>query len=211
MYPSLQRAAQENQRRTHKSKLTHTYVNTHIRAPPHTHTHTGISKAKRGVSATGAPRPWSLRVWPQPHLLVVALSRRVVPNLEAVQVDKVFEVVGVPSALADEQRFVQQEGVPGSGRVRRLGLAPPARPRQLSACSLPPSWPHPSVPLGLQPFSPSAANLAMPTCPSKGSAPPLPRLRPRSLLALPTCASGSRGPPRAHPLTGPSSSAAPPW
>lgn len=49
MYPSLQRAAQENQRRTHKSKFTHTYVNTHIRAP-HTHTHTRASQRLSRVS-----------------------------------------------------------------------------------------------------------------------------------------------------------------
>lgn len=131
---------------------------------PHTHAHTLTSETKAHGHCKGQEECLKQGCFPamgspvlasEPHLLVVSLSRRVISNLEAVQVHKVLEVVGVPSSLTDEQGFVQQEGVPGSSWIRCFCLASP-RP---ALCPVPSTLQvHPSVHLGptilgLLPFS----------------------------------------------------------
>lgn len=106
----------------------------HFYALSHTRAHTGIPKAKW----TAPSRVPSASA--EPHLLVVSLSRGVIPNLEGVQVHRDLEVVGVPPALTDEQGFVQQEGVPASLGVRCQGLAPPNLPVHPDRTHRDPSW-----------------------------------------------------------------------
>lgn len=58
--------------------------------------------------------------------------------MEVVQVHEGLEVIGVPPALTDEQRFVQQEGIPASLQVR--GPADSSQPFPSSSGLLPIQW-----------------------------------------------------------------------
>ena len=75
---------------------------------------------------------WKPDAWVPGYLLAVAGAKATISQLVALQVHNVFGLVGVPTALADDQGLVQEEAVPGDRDRGGTGF-----PRPLHALGCP--------------------------------------------------------------------------